>query len=63
MIEYEKVKDILYNSKEIECILDSWKEGVPFLIDYNNELCDAFLFFSDSKKKPIILQNSSYNSY
>ena len=49
-MEYNRIKDILYKSKEIGLVVDNWHEGIPFLID-ENLVFDSFLYYTTNKKE------------
>lgn len=53
MFNYMDIKEKLAFSREIALVVDSWKKGVPFYVEYKGELCDAFMFYSDNRKQGI----------
>lgn len=65
-MNYLEIKDKFYQSEYATKIVDKWMLGIPFFMEYDNDVFDAFLFYSDNKTnfkfnsiKMLILLNSN----
>lgn len=45
MLKYSEIKNILYNSTEIQQIPDKWEESIPFFCKINDTEFVAFLYW------------------
>ena len=50
IIDYAEIKEKFYSSNYARQIVDKWGTGIPFFMNYENEICDAFLFYSDNRE-------------
>lgn len=49
-MNYFDVKEKFYQSEFAMLIVDKWVTGIPFFMEDENGIYDAFLFYSDNKK-------------
>lgn len=47
-MKYSEIKNVLYNSTEIQQIPDKWEESIPFFCKINEEELVAFLYWNVS---------------
>lgn len=49
-MNYSENKDIFYGSEYAMQIIDKWSAGIPFFMEYEGKIFDAFLFYSDNRQ-------------